>query len=232
MRLLDKQTIAQQQSNEKRLEIEEGKKLALKVDVLRETAAQEEKKLADFRMGSLTSIKNEITPLEEKRNALTREVQDLDKRREELLKPLTKEKADLDVQRETIEKDRENLTQRISHFLKEASEQEKREKAIKQEEERIENLKMLADKHAEEVLKDYETAKELVRNTKLESERVSIELENKKAELLSREMKVASEERGIINTKRLLAKRDKDQDLREKAIKDKYETLLRTINRK
>lgn len=232
MRLLDKNTVVRQQAQEHKLEIDEGLKLAQKIDLLRKTASEEEKKLADFRIGSLTAIQNELKPLNDKKASLENDVKDLEKKREKLKEPLDNEWARLEDEKKNLEKDKEELTRKVSNFLQEAVKQDKRDKAIKVEEERLEEIRIQANKMAVSALSDRDIAKELLNKAKAEAEEVFKECESKKAELISREMIIAGQERGIINTKALLSRREKELDLQERAIKDKYDTLLRTINRK
>jgi predicted nucleic acid-binding Zn-ribbon protein len=89
LKLLDKRDIAQAKAADRALEVSEGMKLAKRVDALRETQAQEEASLNDFRTRTVESINAEITALNATKNALQLEVDDLENRKAQALKPLT-----------------------------------------------------------------------------------------------------------------------------------------------
>lgn len=90
-KLLPKQEFAQLKSEERKREIDEGIKLAEKVDLLRETAAQEGANLAKFRIESLKVIKEEIDKLISEKDILKKEIAEL-----------IKEKIDLKSQIESV----------------------------------------------------------------------------------------------------------------------------------
>ena len=70
IKLLTKQEINLRKANEKRLEIEEGRKLASRVDNLRELVAQEEASLASFRAKTVANIGAEIKKLEQEKQTV------------------------------------------------------------------------------------------------------------------------------------------------------------------
>lgn len=84
MKLLPRQEIAALKSIERKKEIDEGAKLAQKIDVLRETAAKEESTLATFREKTLGLIREDIMQLSQERNVLRIEVDLLRKEKQEL----------------------------------------------------------------------------------------------------------------------------------------------------
>lgn len=81
MTLLKKVDVDQKKQAERQLEINEGKKLATRVDTLRELAAEEEKNLTEFRNRTVSLIQKEIDDEILKRDAL---LADIDRRRKEL----------------------------------------------------------------------------------------------------------------------------------------------------
>ena len=83
MKLLPKSDIAKAKSVDKQREIDEGMKLAKRVDSLREVAAAEEASLKKFRSETLGAINTEITANATKRDELTQEVQSLEERKED-----------------------------------------------------------------------------------------------------------------------------------------------------
>lgn len=77
MKLLSREDIAKQKSSERKSEVDEGIKLARKIDVLRETASNEETKLSKFRAEGLKQLKEDIDGLMSLKTALERDVQTL-----------------------------------------------------------------------------------------------------------------------------------------------------------
>lgn len=82
MKLLDKKIIQQSRTSERKMEIDEGAKLARKIDTLRETASSEEARLAKFRDRNLDILRTQIQALVDEKNKLIEEVDSLKKERE------------------------------------------------------------------------------------------------------------------------------------------------------
>jgi chromosome segregation ATPase len=78
MKLLDKTTIVTLKGIERRKEVEEGAKLAKKVDLLRQTVASEETKLAKFRVESLAKLKEDIDGLISQKKQIQAEITTLE----------------------------------------------------------------------------------------------------------------------------------------------------------
>ena len=104
MRLLKKSEVTQKKAQARKQEIDEGVKIAQKVDAVRNTLAEEEANLDKFRTESVKNIKAELAPLEEKRDGLKKEVQELERTREQLLIPLTEEWEEVETAKKQIEK--------------------------------------------------------------------------------------------------------------------------------
>lgn len=102
MKLLPKSDVAKAKSEDMQREIAEGLKLAKRVDTLREVAAQEESSLKEFRLKTLSEINKEIIAYSDRKNALSREVSDLEEKRSAALSPLTKEYEELDSKRKEV----------------------------------------------------------------------------------------------------------------------------------
>lgn len=109
MKLLSKTEVTAHKGRERQREILEGKKLAARVDRLRELSAQEDKALQEFRTKTLINIHAETKKAEEERDTLKAEVAKLKKEREELKKPLDDEWDKLWSERGVLDRDREQL---------------------------------------------------------------------------------------------------------------------------
>lgn len=132
IKLLPKSEIAKAKVKDRQLEIQEGAKLASRVDNLRETVATEEKALSDFRREALSSIQKDIEELTAHKNALGQEVVFLEERKQAALAPFTvrkaqirheekliaDEKADLSHNREVLRKERNLLDAQFKEVAK------------------------------------------------------------------------------------------------------------------
>jgi hypothetical protein len=80
MKLLEKNEISKIKGIERKMEIDEGIKLAKRVDTLRELSAKEQTSLSKFRDESLKQIRIEIDSLITERNNLILENKELEKK--------------------------------------------------------------------------------------------------------------------------------------------------------
>lgn len=102
-RLLSKPEIARHKSIERQREIDEGMKLAGRVDGLRETAAQEETSLMLFRKKTLDRIGDELIAAAAERTTILAEIKRLNREREEALAPLTAELEAIEAGKKELE---------------------------------------------------------------------------------------------------------------------------------
>ena len=115
MKLLNRQEIESKRNSERQTLIDEGLKLAKKVDVLRETAAKEEENLAKFREGSLAQLREDIQKLIDIKNALEASVASLKEEKEVMFKEVERREQAVTI------RERENRLQ--ERKLKEMLEQ-------------------------------------------------------------------------------------------------------------
>lgn len=105
MKLLPKKELNQAIAENKRQEIDEGKKLVRQIEGLRRTKSDEEASLEKFRSETLNNIKAELLPWEEKLATLKKEVGEAERTRDELRKPLDDEWAEVEkVKEDTLKK--------------------------------------------------------------------------------------------------------------------------------
>lgn len=100
IRLLQKSEIDKAKATDRKREIDEGVKLAKRVDSLREVQAQEEAALEKFRVATLSKIHDEIKKVSDEKGQLEQEVSILKREREEALRPITQELRELDLRRQ------------------------------------------------------------------------------------------------------------------------------------
>lgn len=223
MKLLSKQEVSKQKALESKIEIDEGLKLAKKIDYLREQAPKEEINLKKFRDETLKQIKSEIDSLISEKNSLGVEISL--KRKEKLnleaplnLKELETEKKELKLLKDQL---LEKETALISREIIVQGFYERELKIIEKEKE--------VQTYLAEAQKSYQKIEDLkfdIERKKKESEteigtRYS-ELTKKEQELVSREFMVNKEKAGFSEERKKLL--DDGASLIEKEAKYKTES--------
>lgn len=231
MKLLDKKTISNDLAKQKKLQIDEGIKLATKVDVLRETSVKEAGNLERFRKETIAAVQVEIDVEIRKRDTLKDEIKILEEKKRVAQIPLDAEWAKVQEEQIKLLKDKQVWGEK-SDILKEREEEIIRaEQIVEGEKQRADDLNRRASENfarSENTLKDaHENAADM-RNTAQAvlsgAEYREIVVEKKEKNLEVREEEVAEVWQKV---------RLKETDLanRERTLKDKYETLERTIKR-
>lgn len=100
MRLLPKSEVDKAKATEQKQAIDEGMKLAKRVDNLREIAASEEENLMNFRRVTVEKIHEEISTKAKRRDELNTEVAILEEKRSKALEPFTKELEAIQIKQE------------------------------------------------------------------------------------------------------------------------------------
>jgi len=231
MRLLDKKDIDKARSEEKRLAIDQGARIAKRVDDLRETHGREEESLRKFREETIKGIHLETNALLDKKSSLEIEVSDLEIRKEEALKPLDSEWDRLASERIKLEDDKKSNNRLIVHLIskeKELSDEldkagsNVRETQLNLKEAENSSLNASEDRYkASETLKDAETYK-----SKTESV-----ISTRVRELNQRETGIAVRERNSQLRDAGQDNREKELNNRETALMDREQTLEREIKR-
>lgn len=112
MRLLPKSELDKKKAQEQRIEVEEGVKLARRVDNLREVIAEEEAKRIKYRDTQLELIANEIKAASSRLISIEQEVSKAEERRQAALKPLDEEWASVTASKEAVEAQAREVNQR------------------------------------------------------------------------------------------------------------------------
>lgn len=227
MRLLPKKEIDSQKAQERKAEIDEGVKLARRVDSLRELQATEEANLTKFRQASLAQLQMEIKPLEEQRDGLLREVTSLEERRAIALIPLDAEWQKLDREKALCTEKEEELREREIFLEQNIHEAELSFKEAETEKGRAKDLRRIA---SEELAKAEELRKQATKESEDMREEARLLLDTAKlrdkeslkklAEAIVKEKEVDMRyksffvwEKQLIDRERLL--RDREQLLKE-----------------
>lgn len=231
MKLLPKSDILAAKASEQRQRIDEGARIARKVDAVRETLLTEERKLEEFRRKKVAEVDAQLSKLRGQRDALAGEVANLARQRKEMLKPLDREWAEVTRAKEKAKHDTENAQAALGEARREAKEAKDaiREagdalsRALLKEEKWREKLESacVADDAAQERLRSatevHEDAEELRRNMEIE--------------LAHRDADSAARERGITMREDNLAAAEKELENGWRLLRDREATFERRITR-
>lgn len=231
MQLLSKNQIQRESSEERRRQIEEGAKLARKVDELRQAQFTEQVNLQKFKEGTLEQLSKEIGALTEQKNKLKDEVYSLTLRKAELLVPLDEEWIKVTNKSNEL-KQIENSLQEATYKLKvKESEIENKAKEIATEDSRIKDSKELTQKHLIEAENLMEQSKQGLSNAEKEANRLINEATEINRKSLAKEADILFKEDYILRREYFINEKEKELSQKERLINDRYETLLRTIKR-
>lgn len=231
MRLLKKSEVDQAKVTEQQTAVMEGAKIARSVDTLREIRADEERSLEEFRVKSIEAIHVSIKEETEKLNLLKKEVQDLEDRKAEALKPLESQKSALDAYATTLD-ERERCTTDTDRRL-EAQRADIRtsEQALEERERRLEHW----DAASFAALRD---AAERERETKrllVEAQDMVTAAERTKRDTL---VELTHREEGVLRWEERATVRETEQNVREAdytarmtLLKDREEMVERDLQR-
>lgn len=246
MKLLTKEDLQEKKSFERKKEIDEGVKLAKKVDTLRELSVVEQANLTKFRDETLNSIKNEITLATTQYNALQQQIKQLEEDRMRKMAPidLTKEWEQVKNDKLQVEEwkrelfDREaNVILREGKIITSEQDFDTRNKQL------IEN-ETKAKQYLEESNKSYRVVEEIRTNIEIKKDLSDKEVSERYNTLLEKEQQFAHREQEFkviqdqveIDKKEMLERgtslinREGRVELKEKELFERDETLKQNEN--
>jgi chromosome segregation ATPase len=231
MKLIPKSIVNTEIANQKKKQIDEGLLIARKVDSLRETLASLEKQHSDFIDGMQRELKSQTQPLIDNIASLKLEIENLESKRKELLKPLTKEWEEVNSKQKQIDNTLEQLSKDRLVLAKDQLVLEERLKKEKENSFKINTVKNEISKvlkQEEENKKATEVALKSATDTLANSKEES---EERIQAIKERDAKVAVREREV-----QLLKESLDADnkwIKEEKIRlaDQRLTLERGLNR-
>lgn len=232
MKLLSKQEVDTQKAKERKLEIDEGAKLAKRIDSLRELHSKEEKNLISFRDTNLANIRKEIDEEIKKRGSLRSQVSQAEERLEYLRKPLDREWEKVRNERLNLEDEKALIVGEWGKIKEKSNENVRISLENLTEKSRLEDERKKVLEIVKETLENREKSeKTLSESRKILS--ISEETARKKSQELNvRETEVAIRERDVDNFEINLKNREIELNILEKQLEDKRATLQRALQRK
>lgn len=230
MRLLPKNEVQGARALDRHREIEEGKKLATRVDDLRQLEAIEKANLLKFREESLKRVKAEIEALVLEKTSLENEIEAKKVERSRLLIPLDKEWEEIKAKNIEIDQKREQLVQNNELLHQNELIYNQRLNELKTEQERVATERENSKFALQISVKMRDESEQILLETKEKKRRVSFEVKKIEKALNVREYDVAARERDVSNERIVLAAREKALNEERIYLKDERETLQRGFN--
>jgi hypothetical protein len=231
MKLIPKSEVSRSQAIQKRQELDEGMKLAKRVDDLRALQATEEKSLQDFRNTFIAEVKRETFSALAERDGILSEVRMLRAEKQRDMKELTERSLELDEISKSLDEREKSIEQKLSDISgKEKMIDEIRQKLL--EERKIADIRREeAEKLQISAFENEKRAKSVLIEANNVKEQAESEAEMIKQELASREAVLARNEANLAK-KELQNTEDRAQIERDRIrIKDRYAMLERDKKR-
>ena len=221
IKLLKKNEIDVLKARERHEEIEQGKKLAERVDNLRRIASEEEQSLATFRTKTVAEINNEITNATAQRDTILREVEQLRIEQAVGMQLVLDAQNQLHNENEEMHATRTALQAKVSDITE-------REKVVHERERLTRNKQIEIDLTLEDSLKRLEHTRSLQKEARGMYVKASIEKKN----LESLKMQAGSEfmrrEAALAEREKMVQMRRESVDAKERHLRDRERALADT----
>ena len=219
MKLANPRNIQSDIAEQRRVDIDNGVQLARKVDTLRATLQELERRHALYVEGTTTELRRKTEELSEEIFLKERVVSELEEQRKVLLEPLTIKWEEVNQKETELEAEKEKISELRNNLTLTKQELDTREKVISQEEDKLEELRLQINVQVEKISNASLQAQNTLLAARSEEERVTAYVEQKtlaiskkQAELSLRESNVTLKEKqlegelnNIINEKIRLA---------------------------
>ena len=231
IKLLPKNKISELKQKETSREIQEGAKLASRVDGLRELWAKTEQEFEIYKTATLTQIQEEIVVLNEKKSELDHDLRKMQAKYDSLMPDISTKRLELaQFERNLFLKESE-LQQReeeaalLEIDVAEALKKSETARIINEDNERISmNLLLETQKKRVEAQGYLNTAKNIYNNTNEEKKTIE-------DSLLLRELSIKTKEQEISNKELSIMNEQKELELEWIKVKDMRATLERSLQR-
>lgn len=231
MKLLTKQEISDKKTQERKLEVDEGIKLARKVDKLREMAVSEESNLAKFREENMRLLKESIEALTGQRDFLQNNIMALQEEKRELLVPLDKEWRKVRAIEDRLAKFGEELNEKHIQLQNTEMEYDLKVEKLKEERSRLKDDREGVSELIKEAKSKLKEAKDILETSNSKKEEIERHIKIEYQELTKKEAEISTREKNNKLKESSLLKLADDLAKKDRQINDKYETLQRSITR-
>lgn len=227
IRLLQKKEIDVIKAKERKIEIDEGVKLAKRIDSLREIQAEEEASLYKFRCETVSKIGKEITEKSFERDTLIHEISQLKDKRVALEKPLTAEWKSLEKEKESFAGEKKEFDKQKDLLSQKDKEVSQRIKETVDEFQRAEEKEERANKFLVEADDIKKTAEEIFISNKKERQEIKKAKRDIEKDFEIRNGRCTERGTKLITWEKDLTEKETDLANREYVLTDKYKTFER-----
>ena len=231
MKIPSPRTIQTNINEERRMDIDNGIKLARKVDGLRETISELEQKHALFIEGTTTELQRRTEELSLEISLKEKQVKDLEQDRQKLLEPFVIKWEEVYEKEEQLIKETDKLNLLKKELTDYKSELDEREKNLSQEEERIVNLKKQIKVQVERVTDSSLQAQNTLLNAQEHERLVLSQLEEKTSVIVKKEKELSLRETNILTREEKLEEEEKEIINEKIRLADQRATLQRAMSR-
>lgn len=197
MKLLQKADITKQKALERHREIEEGKKLAERVDALRELSAKEEAQLRLFRDKAMTEIRVQLAALSEESQALTKAVAERKKELAQLLLPLDEKWAEVTKAHQVLNEWEDELNVRQFELVQEEKQLSSKLRDLHDREYVISQRELLVESKQAEHDKMLTNAREVLAEARNQAQVLMVQNELITRELVDRDRRICAREAAV-----------------------------------
>lgn len=231
-KLLDKKLVSAELATERKQQIDQGLRLAQKVDVLRETSQLEEQNLEKFRSETIRHIQEEIDAKVKERDSLERGNIALREERIVLSAPIDLTEARDKVREDRLDLDRRNeqlVTEEISLIAREATIVSNEKRLLKQEE-NISRRDELSERTLIEAESKHETASETLDTAIKFSQKRNFESTERENAVSIRENDIDYYTNELDKHEKKLNALESDLVNREQKLRSRQETFMKAQN--
>lgn len=228
MRLLDKRTVNAEVATQKKQAIDEGLRLARKVDALRDSVQVEQGNLEDFRKNSIALVQAEIDEKLREKTNLESQLARLRWERQEFNKPVNVSWVTLGRQKEAIETIKDTLYAKRGELDHGISLNIQRERENEEERRRLSAERLEIEQTLARTQTTEKEAKDLLIVAQEESNRILSDAKEREKIVKQREIAVEDKEVYLTKVEKMQQDKEKEQADKDREINDRYQTLLRT----
>lgn len=232
MRLLDKKSVNTDLAHQKKLQIDEGVKLATKVDVLRETVVKEEGNLQRFRGETIQFVQKEIDEKVQERDLLEKGNVFLREERIRLSAPIDLTEAWKEVKsgKSEITSWRDSLSEKEVKMLARESDVVGGEQSLVKRHEAIARKEKLTERTLAGAQEKFEKASVTLEKAQEEGSKLINDAIHREQVVSLRESDATVKEATLLEREKVAAAHELDLSNRELALKDRYETFVKAQN--
>jgi hypothetical protein len=231
MKIPSKQQVSVQIADQKRHQILEGVQIAKRVDVLRNSLAELERNQKNFIEQSTKELTEATDKLYTKKVVLEREIKEAEIKLAELRKPLDEEWKRVNDKTDELRQYANDLSSKSLSFDLDKDEFLKKQDKLSKQEKHNDLIQEQFCRLLEEAKEEKLSADQILKDSIANRDEIEKELAERLLAVSVKEEKVNFDLQANEHVKEINERKEKELNVRERQINDKYATLQRTIKR-